>query len=268
MTEYELSQLPASEFGKRGIKRVSPVYDKSFFYKKFLDAIGQDEDRIRYLFESLREQRFIQTVEEWGIKYLEMKYSVPIIRTDDLETRRARLGIKAFNKTPLNPAILEKYALDNYGLRTYLDESEPGIIGVNVNEIGGNLFKFIEWLLRERPAHLMLKLVLRIIQYVDSDTEFILPDRVIKEPPLPRTHDDKKNFPRLFTGNFLVRQAKLTLPPEPPLKPDLDFNLFTGAALLKTGRIKIPCALTSINHLRGNIFAGGRLMKTSRILIK
>ena len=294
MTEHELANLPASQFGKTAIKRVSPIYDSSLFYKKFLDAIGGDADRIRFFFETLRRQRFIQTVDEWGIKYLENKYSVPVIKTDELEVRRARLGLKAWSHTPLNPAVLEKYAYDNHGLRVYLDESEAGLIGVCVNSFGANLNRFIKWLLAERPAHLLLKIILYWFSYVDSDSEFTLPDRVIKEPPLPRTHDDKANFPRLFAGNVLVKSGSETLPlaePQPPALetkffsgnllikqgtrrlvpnlsvPEMATNLFAGVKIARQGRKKISCAESSLKTLRGEIFSGSQIALTGRLKI-
>lgn len=156
MTSYELEQLPQSPAGKRMLARVSPIYDYSAFMKRFYQAVGEEFDEIRNFFESLREQHFTTQV-TWGIEYLEHKYSITPDKSLTLEERRERLKIRTSQKYPLNPAILEKYALDNFDLETFLDESETGYINIYLATFKQNEYSFVKWLLLERPAHLMLK---------------------------------------------------------------------------------------------------------------
>ena len=75
MTKYELDRLPETQTGQRMLARVSPIYDNSRFMKLFYDALGQEWEPLRKFFETLREQHFIETV-DWGIEYLEHKYSL------------------------------------------------------------------------------------------------------------------------------------------------------------------------------------------------
>lgn len=169
MTEYELNRLPETESGKRMISRVSPVYDNSYFIKRFYDALGTDFDTIRRYFESLRKQSFIDTV-DWGIDYQELKYSLDLRPDLTLEERRARLGIKARQHLPLNPAVLEKFILDNYDTKTYLDEGDPGYIHAHFNRVTWQGFNnTIDFLLREKPAHLDLDATVSIPEFIGGN---------------------------------------------------------------------------------------------------
>ena len=157
MTNYDfLAQLLQSPTGKRMLARVSPIYDYSAFMKKFYQSVGEEFDELRKFFETLREQHFTTQV-TWGIEYLEHKYSIVPDKSLTLEERRERLKIRTSHKYPLNPAILEKYALDNFDLETFLDESETGYINIYLETFKKKEFSFVKWLLLERPAHLILK---------------------------------------------------------------------------------------------------------------
>ena len=158
MTEYELNNLPRSPSGQRMLSRVSPIYDKSIFMKFYYEAVGSEFDEVRKYFDTLREQSFTQSV-DWAIEFQEYKYSVTPDKTLTLTERRARLKIKTSKKYPLNPAVLEKYAAENFGLNVYLDESEAGYIGLTLDSYL-QAEKFIKWLLLERPAHLMIRVTI------------------------------------------------------------------------------------------------------------
>lgn len=158
MTETELKNLPNSTTGKRMLKRISPIYGNSIFMKMFVDAEGQEYQAIREYFESLRDQFHTPSV-TWAIEAQERRYSVVPNNELTLEERRARLRIKLETKRPLNPAILEKYARDNYGIDVYLDEvSEPGYITLTIEDYS-KAERFIKWLTVEKPAHLMIHVI-------------------------------------------------------------------------------------------------------------
>lgn len=205
MSKYTLEQLPLTETGKRMLARVSPVYDQSWYMKKFYDALGAELEPLRQYFLTLREQHFIETV-DWGIEYLEHKYSLEPRPDLTLEERRARLGIKARKHLPLNPAVMEQYIKEHFGLTTYLSEDLPGHIQAFMNHLtedGWN--KMIAWLLKEKPAHLVLDTTLHILSYT-GDPPDLPTDKVIKpdEIPLPKTHEDKKKFRHISAGNILA----------------------------------------------------------------
>lgn len=158
MTETELKNLPHTTTGKRMLKRISPIYGNSIFMKMFVDAEGREFQDIREYFESLRDQFHTPSV-SWAIEAQERRYSVVPDNSLTLEERRARLRIKLEAKRPLNPAILEKFAKDNYGIDVYLDEvSEPGYIVMTVEDYS-KAERFIKWLLIEKPAHLMIHVI-------------------------------------------------------------------------------------------------------------
>lgn len=159
MTEWEIANLPSSETGKRMLKRVSPIYDNSIFMKMFYEGVGSEFDKVRAYFETLREQSFAPTV-DWAIEYQERKYSITPDKNLTLEQRRERLKIKLQSKRPLNPAILEQYIKENYGVEVYLNEKKrAGYITLELENYTGTE-KFIKWLLREKPAHLCLLIIL------------------------------------------------------------------------------------------------------------
>lgn len=157
MTGWEIDNIITSPTGKRMIKRVSPVYDNSVFMKFFYEGEGSEYDKIRKYFMTLREQFNTKTV-DWGIVLQERKYSIIPDDSLTLEERRARLKIKLQNKYPLNPAILERIARDDFNIDVTLDESsKPGYIVIDTKQTGvGKAMKFIKWLVEEKPAHLML----------------------------------------------------------------------------------------------------------------
>ena len=161
MTGWEIDNIITSPTGQRMIKRVSPIYDNSVFMKFFYQGEGSEYDKIRNYFLTLREQSFTKTV-DWGIELQERKYSIIPDDSLTLEERRARLKIKLQNKYPLNPAILERIAHDDFNVKVTLDEtSQPGYITINAKNIGiQSAMKFVNWLVDEKPAHLMLWAIL------------------------------------------------------------------------------------------------------------
>ena len=162
MTGWEIDNIIQSPTGKRMIKRVSPVYDNSIFMKFFYEGEGSEYDKIRKYFMTLREQSFTKTV-DWGIVLQERKYSIIPDDSLTLEERRARLRIKLQTKYPLNPAILERIASDNFGVELYLNEvSKPGYILIDgKSNDASKVIAFVKWLIEEKPAHLMLWVILR-----------------------------------------------------------------------------------------------------------
>lgn len=199
MTGWEIDNIIDSPTGKRMLKRVSPVYDNSVFMKFFYEGVGSEYDKIRNYFLTLREQSFTKTV-DWGIVLQERKYSIIPDDSLTLEERRARLKIKLQNKYPLNPAILERIARDDFNVKVKLDESsKPGYITIDAKNIGfQSAMKFIKWLIEEKPAHLMLWVRLHKYVYLTAytgiahhkwglkripklDTVTISPDKIVDE---------------------------------------------------------------------------------------
>ena len=187
-----------TEFTRRALKKISPVYENSDFIKAYFDALSFKYEPIRRLFTQLREQLFTQTV-TYNIETLEHKYSLEPRPDLSLEERRARLGIKVARKLPLNPAVLEKFALDNYGLKIYLDESRAGYIEPYLNHANDKLLDYLQWLYNEKPAHLMLGSHLILIDFIGGGGEFDT-DHVITDinEILPKTDADRANLPRVF----------------------------------------------------------------------
>ena len=162
MTGWEIDNIIQSPTGKRMLSRVSPIYDNSIFMKFFYEGVGSEYDKVRKYFMTLREQFFTKTV-DWGIELQERKYSVIPDDSLTLEQRRERLKIKLQHKYPLNPAILEKYAKEKFGLDVYLDEeANPGYITFETKSFNAAK-KFIDWLIVEKPAHLKIYAIIHKI---------------------------------------------------------------------------------------------------------
>lgn len=235
MTEWEIENLPSTKTGKRMLKRVSPIYDNSIFMKMFYEGVGSEFDKVRAYFETLREQSFPHSV-DWAIEYQEHKYSIIPDKTLTLEQRRERLKIKLESKRPLNPAILEKYIADNYGEDVYLGESEPGFITIDFDHFD-KIPKFLTWLLNEKPAHLMIKVVvhkeLLFPLYVGIGT-FVSGRKRI--PQGERVYKEGRQY--VFDDG----ERKIIITPDEQFYLPLN----TGIALFKFGRIKIPSGDTRI----------------------
>lgn len=240
MTKYELDRMPVTETGQRMYSRVSPVYERSRFMKIFYDALGAEWEPLRQFFMTLREQHFIETV-DWGITFLEEKYSLEPRPDLSLEERRARLGIKARRHLPLNPGVMEKHILDNYSLDVYLSEREPGYIHLYANwltDLGWR--KAIKWLVDEKPAHLVLDNTLHIVSYTGEAPEETLPvDKIITpdEVPLPKTPEEKKYFRRIHAGGVLATGGKIDIDLRKPR--DSLSKVYAGNVNLTEGHITI-----------------------------
>lgn len=261
-----VSDLPATISGKRMLKFVAPVYENSLYIKRYFDALGVDFDLLNRYFSTLQNQAHIPTV-DWGIEFLERKYSIEPDPRLTLEERRERLRIKATQHPPISPAFLERHALEKYGFTCFLDEKTPGYITVIANEFPSTAPDFLFWLTEEKPAHLALGGRFVKAWYV-GDESLAEPDdepRVTFEPAVPIDDDDKRHFPRLFVGNADLRSGEVELSlahPTPTYetqafaetvnfifgrkeislrKPELDFDaqIFAAQILSKVGNIKI-----------------------------
>ena len=193
--------IELADYTARALKRISPIYDESLFIKNFFNGVGTKYDLLREYFKTFGDQSFIDTV-DWAIAVQELKYSLDVRPDLSLEERRARLGIKARTHRPLNPARLEKYIKEKFGIRTYLYEKEAGYIRIYAEKFSESGYpKMIDWLTVEKPAHLSLATYFNTTEYLGgggyaSNTIFN-PDVPIE---LPKTIAAKKNFPRMFAG--------------------------------------------------------------------
>lgn len=214
MTGWEIDNIIESPTGKRMIKRVSPVYDNSVFMKFFYEGVGSEYDKIRNYFLTLREQSFTKTV-DWGIVLQERKYSIIPDDSLTLEERRARLKIKLQNKYPLNPAILERIARDDFNVKIKLDESsKPGYITIDAKNIGiQSVMKFIKWLVDEKPAHLMLWVKLHKYVYATAYIGIAHhkwgTKRILKQDNI--TISPNKVIDELNGRRFVIEPGKVTL---------------------------------------------------------
>lgn len=149
--------FPVSEAGKRMLRRVSPIYDNSYFIKNLYQAMGVEWDEARELVLSLRDQIFARTV-TWGIGYQEHKYSIVPDESLSLDERRARLIRRAQQKFPLNPGILEQYIRNGWDIVVDVDETvAPGYLWLSIlNDPTQGVAEMIKDVRRIKPSHLVL----------------------------------------------------------------------------------------------------------------
>lgn len=227
-----------NDFVERALKRITPIYEDSAFIQEFFRGISFDD--VRGYFHSLREQRYIETV-DFGIEYQEHKYSLEPRPDLSLKERRARLGIKAQIHRPLNPKRLEQAIQDTYGLVTYLYEKVPGYILLCANYMTEESYRgAIEFLTAEKPAHLALKMLIDIDEHSGGDDG---------APSV--WNDERKNYPRVFAGiaSVIDGEINIGLPP-----PDNELiNLQLGTAQFVEGDIKISHALPSNELVRPRV---------------
>lgn len=252
--------------GKRMLGFVAPIYENSSWIKSYFDALGVDFDTIHRYFSELRAQTHIPSV-TWAIEFLERKYSLEPAPQLTLEERRARLRIKASTHLPLNPAVLEKFARENFGFECYLDESSPGFIRIIANNFPSTANKFVPWLAEEKPAHLALSGNLIKTWYV-GDGKVAEPyekSRVEFEPVVPVNDDDKRHFPRLFadTVNLITGAVDVSI-----ARPHTDFKsqVFAGMANLIHGDKTIGVAKPN-SDFQSVGFVGQILKRVGKIQI-
>lgn len=251
---------------ERMLKFVAPVYENSRYIKAYFDALGVDFDTLTKFFSELRSQTHIPSV-TWAIEYLEHKYSLEPARHLSLEERRARLRIKAAVNLPLNPAVLEKFARDNFGFECYLDESTPGYIRIIANHFPSTANNFIPWLVEEKPAHLALGGQIIGTFYI-GDGKVAEPydiSRVELEPVYPKDDDDKRHFPRLFVGNvnLITGAVELSI-----AKPPTNYKsqAYAGMANLIHGR-KVESLRRPKTAFEAQVFAAQVLKRVGTIRI-
>ena len=254
MDKYTVDQLPLTTSGKRMLRFVAPIYENSFWLKSYFDALGVDFDVLAKYFSELRAQSHISST-TWGIEYLERKYSVEPAPHLSLTERRARLRAKAAVHLPLNPAVLEKFASDNYDFDCYLDETHAGFIRIIANHIPQKgVTDFIPWLAEEKPAHLALEgRLLRTLYVGDERYAQDFGDiHEVTEAILPIDDNDKKHFPRLFADVVNCHVGYKQIMPE--INPhDTKAKVFIGGGAAEFGIKKMslaePFAFQNNRHL-------------------
>lgn len=230
--------IELADYTQRALKRISPIYEESLFIKNFFNGVGSKYDLLREYFKTFGGQSFIDTV-DWAIAVQELKYSLDIRPDLSLEERRARLGIKARTHRPLNPARMEKYIREHFGLDTYLYEKEAGFIRIYSDYFTKKGYKkIIDWLMVEKPAHLSLATYLNITEYIGGEgyasNTIFNPDVPIE---LPKKIAAKKNFPRMFAGvgQYVTGVKKIGLQ-EPK---DTQSEISAGVAQSWSGEVTI-----------------------------
>ena len=247
-----MSEIVLTEFAERAFKRITPMYEDDEFIQEIFN--GASFDNVREYFKTLRNQRFIESV-DWGIEYQEHKYSLEPRPDLTLEQRRMRLGIRAQIHRPLNPARLEMAIKDNFGLDVYLYEKDPGYIWLCANYMTEESFKnTVEFLSAEKPAHLVLGSYIHLVDYVggraEDDDEFA--DRPVlhkdEDPSIPSTPAEKKKYPRLFAGVGLAANGSAAITPAVPTN-DL-VRARAGVAQFVHGEAKIEPARPTNDLIR------------------
>ena len=263
----KVDNLPQTFSGKRMLSFVAPIYEKSFWLKSYFDALGVDFDLLQKYFSTLRNQAHVPTV-DWGIEFLERKYSIVPDPNLTLEQRRERLRIKASVHLPLNPAVLERHAREHFDFECYLDESTPGYITIVANKFTVDAPKFVTWLVEEKPAHLALGGRYLRTQYIGDENLAVETEnpRVEFDSILPIDDADKIHFPRLFTGAVEVQVGLKTIDIEHP--HDIKGTLYVGNILGEFGNKQISLARPFIfDGNRHQFYAAQTLTKSGGLTI-
>lgn len=229
--------MSVKDFSERALKRISPVYEKSLYIREFFKAVGCEFDLIRKLFREFSDGSFIDLVTENFIKYQELKYSLDVREDLDLETRRARLGLKFKTHRPLSPGQMEKYIKESFNADVYLYEKDPGYIRLCVERLTNSEYKSIlNWLSVEKPAHLLLSNHWNIVEYlggVGKAAYKVAP--TVEEIELPKTIAEKANFPRVFVGiSQMITGSKKVGLAEPK---DGEYEIHVGIAHGLSGEV-------------------------------
>lgn len=156
-------KLPTSKTAKRMIRRVSPIYSKSYVAKNLFQVMGDEWDDVWKFLQLVREQGFACTC-TWGfgIDAWEDRYSIKHNYDLDLQTRRDNIRIKRTRRMPLNPKVFEDMAKDLSKIEIDVDETvDYGVIGVGFDV--DNDLSLLPYMFRElkkiKPSHLTMKAI-------------------------------------------------------------------------------------------------------------
>lgn len=216
MSDFDIEKFPISETAKRMLRRVSPIYDRSYVGKWLYEVMGREWDSVWDCIKTMPDQVFTSTV-TWGIEYQEDKYSLPHDDTLSLDERRARLCRKRNDAAPVSPWAIESYIKNAWDMDVDIDETHAnGVIGVNILQDDRNqLRKMLQDLKAIKPSHLSLlvcyKILGELIDYlqIEENAEFSLHidalPTIDRYPWRGRYFDGSWNFQalRTFDGRFL-----------------------------------------------------------------
>lgn len=107
----DLDNFPTSVVGKRMLKNVSPIYDKSYVAKWLFQVMGMEIDSAWNYIQELRNQGFVELA-TWGLTYWEQQYGIRPNPSGTTKERRDQIIYSRTSKSPMNPAkfvfLLEK----------------------------------------------------------------------------------------------------------------------------------------------------------------
>ena len=158
----DLERFPASETAQRMIRRVSPVYDRSYVAKWLYQVMGLEWDEVWRIMDSMWEQPFLEQA-TWGLRYWEQAYGLATDETKSYEERRRIVSAKRSYKRPMNPAGLEA-VLSNFtgGIAVVTENVAPYTFSVELDSLGNPIdYHAVSQLIRRlKPSHLSLRLYL------------------------------------------------------------------------------------------------------------
>lgn len=186
-------KLPTTKTGKRMLRRVSPIYSRSYVAKNIFEAIGIEWEQVWEYLQNVREQGFVcKCTLGFGIDAWEDRYSIPHNYDLDLQTRRDNIRMRRVVKYPLNPKRFEMLAEEASGIDINVDETfDYGVVGIEF-DIDNDLSKIpymFRVLRQEKPSHLSLKIVADILQ------------------SMAPSHEQFRNYPNMLDGSHLLNGA-------------------------------------------------------------
>ena len=186
-------KLPTTKTGKRMLRRVSPIYSRSYVAKNIFEVIGIEWEQVWEYLQSVREQGFVcKCTWGFGIDAWEDRYSIPHNYDLDLQTRRDNIRMRRVVKYPLNPKRFEMFAEEASGIDINVDETfDYGVVAIEF-DIDNDLSKIpymFKVLRQEKPSHLSLKMVADVFQ------------------SMAPSHEPFRNYPNLLDGSHLLNGA-------------------------------------------------------------
>lgn len=143
--DFNIENFPTSETAKRMMTYITGngFYDKSYVGKWIFQVMGLEWDEAYKFADELQEQFFVETA-TWGLKYLEMMYSLPVREDIPVEERRRRLLEQRDTKAPMTPYRMEQIILSATGCTVHIGDindtpnytEHPNVFWCHVDEDG------------------------------------------------------------------------------------------------------------------------------------
>lgn len=212
-----MTEVLTSESGKRMLGYWPAIYRDSYILQAIYQANGQEMDDLDVLTDEVRLQLFPQTA-TWGLRIWEQSLGLPVIESQPLELRRAKVESRLMTRYPITRAQMENIVNQFVSNKSAQISVYPERYAFRV-EIPAGDFVWIDALVDAvhyaKPAHLTFYLLLRLIhkRLIESRVRYRVVQRVKFPGPFLVPIDDSIPIDGSWSSNGreIGHRSRITL---------------------------------------------------------